>query len=111
MITLPYPAAILNPNKKTHWAKKWKAQKAQKDYAYLAAKAAGIPPQQDVYHLEITFYPPDKRRRDMDNALASCKGAFDGIALAWGVDDSKFRYAQKWGEDVKGGKIIIKLSS
>jgi len=34
-----------------------------------------------------TFYPPDKRRRDFDNQIASFKAGFDGIADVIGVDD------------------------
>ena len=36
----------------------------------------------------ITFYCPDRRRRDIDNLLASLKPSLDGIAQATGIDDS-----------------------
>lgn len=108
-IELQWPNKILNPNNKRHWATEYKARKKQKNDAFFLAKSQPIPALQDSYQIEITFYPPDNRRRDEDNAIASLKGAIDGIALAWGVDDSKFRYTQKWAEKVKGGKITFRL--
>lgn len=63
------------------------------------------------YLLEITFHPPDKRRRDRDNNLASIKSAIDGIALALEIDDSNFDYgAVKKGEPIKGGKIVVRIA-
>ena len=58
---------------------------------------------------KFTFHPPDKRKRDVDNVIASLKALIDGLADAWGIDDSEFliTYPRKFAEPVKGGKIII----
>ncbi len=108
-IILPYPSPVLNPNNKSHWRKKWRAQQEQKKIAGWMTMAANKPPEKDIYLLEVCFFPPDNRRRDEDNALASMKHAFDGIAEVWGVDDCRFRYLPKWYSKVKDGKVIIKL--
>lgn len=39
--------------------------------------------------------------------LASIKAGLDGIAQAWGVDDSRFRLTLQIGEVVKNGTIRI----
>ncbi len=58
--------------------------------------------------LEITFHPPDERRRDLDNCLASIKLGLDGIAEALGIDDRHFHpITIDWGEVVKGGRVDI----
>lgn len=40
--------------------------------------------------LRLTFFAPDKRKRDLDNLLAAMKPSLDGMAQALGVDDSLF---------------------
>lgn len=41
--------------------------------------------------LRLTFFAPNKIRRDLDNLLAAMKPSLDGMAQALGVDDSLFR--------------------
>ena len=42
-------------------------------------------------HLEITFVANDKRRRDLDNLIASCKAWIDALVGTVIVDDSADR--------------------
>ena len=51
--------------------------------------------------LDITFHPPDNRRRDLDNMLASIKSGLDGISDALGVDDSTWTLTIRRGETCK----------
>ena len=105
MIELPYPPSILNPNVKAHWSKKSKAFKKYKSDCCALANSM-----EPTKQFKITFHPPDKRRRDRDNIIGAFKAGQDGLALAWGVDDSEFEitYA-KLGEPVKYGKVAIEL--
>lgn len=58
----------------------------------------------------MDFLPPDRRRRDMDNLLASCKGLLDGIADALGVDDSRFAITLALtSEPVKFGGVRVTI--
>ena len=110
-IELPWYNPKLNPNKRPHWAVKAKLKKKQRADAYYIAKAAGNPPVYDMYNLKITFHPPGDYGYDIDNSIASIKGAIDGIADAWGVNDKNFRYdGSDFGEVVENGKIIIEIS-
>ena len=61
-------------------------------------------------HLHITFCPPDKRRRDLDNMLASFKQGIDAIAETMGVDDYGFGFTIVRGQPVKGGIVRVTIT-
>lgn len=55
----------------------------------------------------IKLYPPDRRKRDLDNYLKSLLDSLTGIAY---VDDSQINCLAISREDVvKGGKVEIKI--
>jgi crossover junction endodeoxyribonuclease RusA len=58
-------------------------------------------------NIAIEFCPPDYRRRDRDNLIASMKAATDGLADALGIDDSKFITSYRMGQPVKGGAVLV----
>lgn len=96
LIKLPFPDSRLNPNQKNgkHWSSTHAAKKAAFEYAYYATREAmayenlkGIP-----LVLELVFVQPDRRKRDLDNLLASAKSQIDGICKALGIDDSVFEH-------------------
>ena len=58
--------------------------------------------------VSLTFVPPDRRRRDLDNLLASMKSGLDGLADAMGIDDSHWKLAIEMSpETVKGGAVLV----
>jgi crossover junction endodeoxyribonuclease RusA len=87
---LPWPSKDLSPNARVHWSKKSKAAKAYRAACHILCRASGIKAPAGRLLVALEFIPPDKRRRDLDNLLASTKNALDGIADALGVDDSRF---------------------
>lgn len=115
IVILPWPPAALSPNARGHWAMKHTAFKKAKSDAYWSALEAlgprgarrltqtigGIP-------VRVTLSPPDARRRDADNILASCKAYLDGIAQAVGLDDRRFNPITVLRDaPVKGGAIAF----
>lgn len=93
-LELPWPNTDLNPNRRTHWAKLARLKKKARADAHTAGLGARLNRQmwgEGRIPLAISFYPPDKRRRDLDNLIASMKAAQDGLADAMGVDDSQFQ--------------------
>lgn len=97
-IVLPYTPSKLNPNRSksltsVEYAREFKRYKRQ---AFLLTKEAlrgkGVPDCSGLEKLPLylTFFPPDKRKRDDDNMVASFKAGRDGIAQALGVDDNLF---------------------
>lgn len=108
---LPWPPGPLWPNRQGHWAKTYKARKAYKDavaWICLGNKVAF----KGAYGViaRITFHPPDRRKRDMDNMLAAIKSGIDAVATYTGIDDSAWRMNIRRGEPVKGGRVVIELT-
>lgn len=100
-LTLPLPAKPLHPNARVHWRPKADAVRAAREFAKVRALEAvrgngevrplPQPPRWRTANAQVTFYAPDRRRRDRDGVLTSLKAAFDGIADAGViVDDSGF---------------------
>jgi len=109
MIELPWFPKACSPNhrSRSHWPRTNAMKKTRHD-GFWAAQNAGRPVE-PVSAVLLTFYPPTAHDRDRDNLLASCKGYLDGIAQAWGINDSQFDPRVQIGEPVKGGKIVVTL--
>lgn len=110
-LTLPFPDKHLNPNSRIHWRRKSRLVKVARHAAWGAmlevfGASPHLPPGARIA-LGMTFCPPDFRRRDLDNLVASMKAATDGIADALGVDDSRFIPSYSIGEPVKGGAVHV----
>lgn len=103
MIEFPYPPKILSPNEKS-WKKKIRPRKDyRKTCGWIAKKS------RPFIKFKVHIHPPDKRNRDVDNAIGSCKSLIDGLQDAWGIDDNNFiiDWPKEFSEPVKGGKITI----
>lgn len=111
-LTLTWPDSGLSPNARLHWSRKARKVKAARTAAWGAVleladcRAVTVTGKVGV---TVTFCPPDGRRRDLDNLIASMKAANDGIADALGVDDSRFVSTYSMGEVVKGGAVHVVL--
>jgi len=90
-ITLPIPSRSLWPNTCCHWHHKAKVTKKHRWRAHMLARVALNAKPRKFSGYTLAFHYPDKRRRDDDNAAASCKAYRDGIADALGVDDNTLR--------------------
>lgn len=108
MIILPWPNRVLHPNARSHWAAKAKAAKAYRKAAGWLTKASGDTVDgMGAVDLHITFYPPNKRKHDLDGCLSAIKAGIDGVADALKVDDSRFTIRIEKGEIIKGGEVRI----
>ena len=111
-IALPWPAKVLSPNARPHWAAK---ARAVKEARMLAGWMVRTAVQQRAknwprVNVAITFCPPNKRRRDLDNIIASFKAGSDGIADGLGIDDSLFSCTYSLGAPVGDGAVFVVLS-
>ena len=108
-VRLPWPPKELSPNARVHWARKaGVSQKYRQDACVLTLceKKRHI----EAACLHLTFCPPDRRRRDLDNMLASIKAGIDGIADAIQVDDQYFTLTLERGEPTKGGEVVAVIT-
>ena len=107
----PWPHKDLSPNARVDRWTKAKRVKAYRTGAAWEAKAAGVQKLcAPAAHLRITFCPPDARRRDLDNMLASIKPALDGLSDVLGVDDSRWSLTIERGPIVARGRVRITIS-
>jgi crossover junction endodeoxyribonuclease RusA len=113
IVALDWPNPKLAPNRSTgkHWgglaAIKSKAHTDAYHLAKIAQNGNLFNPEKD-YPLSIIFVMPDKRRRDLDNLLASMKHSLDGIAKAIGVDDKRFKpILIDWEYGAKPGAVLV----
>lgn len=111
-LQLPYPDPALSPNaSKRHWRAKQPAKQTAKTYGYYQAfpfrsMFAGV----DVLQMSLTIYPPNKKRRDLDNVYASMKSILDGICDGLEIDDSQIhKVTLEWGAVMKSGAIELAL--
>lgn len=110
-IFLPWPDRKLSPNAREHWSSVAKVKKRAKHDACYATMDAGLRNiDAEAITVRVSFYPPDRRPRDIDNCLASMKAAFDGIAQAIGIDDSKWKIEiNPRGPVEKHGMVKVEL--
>ena len=89
------PPRELSPNARLHWAKLRAARAEAKDEltALLIDQGCRQDPLWQKARLKLTFMAADKRRRDLDNLIASCKAWIDALTGTNGVivDDAHDR--------------------
>lgn len=93
IVKLIWPPSTLNPNARVHWSRRSRDTKSYRTYA--KAQSRGLTAPEGPILFAMTFYPPNRRRRDDDGMVASMKAARDGIADALGIDDNRFRSTHK----------------
>jgi crossover junction endodeoxyribonuclease RusA len=109
-LILPWPPRALSPNARTHWRKKAPIAKAYKEACWALTLESGlVAPEDGKIALWLDFYPPDRRARDDDNMIASFKHGRDGVALALGIDDKRFR-CFPFVRDEIGGYIKLRIT-
>jgi crossover junction endodeoxyribonuclease RusA len=114
-INLPFPDPRLNPNasKGQHWAATSKLRKIARETAFVLTRQSGAPyisGNKADFEMVITFFQPDKRKRDRDNLLSAAKPQLDGVADAIGIDDSQFNpvtIKREYG--VKPGLMLVEI--
>lgn len=102
-LTMPWPPKLCSPNARVHWARKMRAQRSLKEAWFFQAKEQGAQQlKADRLEISLVFHCPDRRARDIDNMLSSCKSGLDGLALALGVDDSRWDIKISRAETIGG---------
>lgn len=112
-ITLPWPPRQLSPNARhAHWSTLARAKRRYRSTCAVLAHFQGArtidAPELSV---SLTFCPPDRRARDMDNCIASLKSGLDGLADILGVDDSRWTLVVSMGEPTTGGAVLVEVSA
>jgi crossover junction endodeoxyribonuclease RusA len=91
-ITLPLPPKALHPNGRTHHYAKARAVKKYRQMALVMALSilpAGHKPRHRMATAIAHWYAPTNNLPDGDNANASLKAAYDGIADSGYLDNDR----------------------
>lgn len=109
-LILPWPPKVLSPNARAHWTRKSAAAKSYRMQCRILTLQQRLVAPEGRVMLQLEFCPPDRRRRDDDNCLASFKSGRDGVADALGIDDSRFVTTISMGEPwIKGGAVVVRI--
>jgi hypothetical protein len=117
VVRLLWPHPGLSPNSRLHRIAFAGVKRLAKANASACALAdiglAGRVELRGASALDVTmtFHPPDNRKRDDDNLIASMKAARDGIAATIGVDDGKWRVSYRMAEPVEHGCVLVALAA
>ena len=110
-LVLPWPPKELNPNARTHFKRLAAVKKTYREACAMTAKEQGaMKIDAKSVHVSFMFFPPDKRRRDLDNMLASCKALCDSLADVIGVDDYHWSLSLK-RSDIVGGMVAVRIEA
>lgn len=108
-VTLPWPPKQLSPNARVHWAVLSSAKKKYRAACFYLTKEAKLTaPADGQVSVEITFHPPCRRPRDMDNMLASIKAGLDGLADAMKTNDKRFELTLRVSDEI-GGYVKVNV--
>jgi crossover junction endodeoxyribonuclease RusA len=115
--TLALPAGLppLSPNLRLHWSVQRARARDIKQAAWALALHHKVP-RLDRIAVHVTYHPPDRRRRDLDNVPpAMAKHAIDGIVAAGCIPDDAPPYvasiAYAIGSVVKGGQLVLTITA
>lgn len=112
-LTLPFPPSVNGYWRSTSQGMKISASGRSFRINAFAAVMEQIKraPQPITVGVEVTviLYPPDKRRRDLDNYQ---KALFDSLTHAriWADDSQIKRFTVEWGMLTKGGKVEVTIT-
>lgn len=109
-ITLPWPPSV------NHYWRTWRGRmlisrqgRAYREQVGAILKAAGMTPQAGPLAVHVELYPPDRRKRDVDNTFKAI-----GDSLQHGgafQDDSQIVWLLlEKAEGVAGGKVIVRIA-
>lgn len=116
--TLPWPPSVNNYFIETYSKKHKRVLKFVgeagtrfRKNVLAAVLSAGSPPRlRGHLRLEGAFYPPDSRKRDLDNVLKSLLDAMQEAGV-YGDDCQVREIDIRFGPVVKDGKAVIKVST
>lgn len=109
-IELPFPAKILWPNGRGHWAAKARAVRSARDWAaWQVVGGYRKNPHWKSAKLHWVIHPKTAHPIDDDAPPYALKSYRDGIADALGIDDKNFRATYEFGPPVKGGAVIVTI--
>ena len=112
VFNVPWPDPRLSSNKRIDRRALTSVRQTAREIGFYAVKEAEIKLDDFPIELMLVFFPPDARRRDLDNLYTSFKPTQDGIFEALNLDDSLIRRViLQWGPVKDIGSVNVFLNS
>lgn len=95
-LVLPLPPRELSPNARVHWIVRAKANRAAKEAVHalsLQQRPRGKPLARAT--VSVTFWVPDRRRRDKGNLIGAAKAYLDGLKDAGVIQDDAWQFIEE----------------
>lgn len=106
----PFPDSRLSPNARIDRRALFHVKRDAKEIAYFITRESNVVVLDTDLQLTLTFYPPDRRKRDLDNLYASFKAYQDGMFASLGVDDCKIeRVILERGNVIPNGQVFVDI--
>lgn len=110
VLVFSWPDSKLSPNNRKDLRALTSARHTAKEEAFYLVRGAELSVGSAGLELTLTFYPPDRRRRDLDNLYSTFKAYQDGMFEALGVDDSIIeRVILQRGNVIPGGQVFVNI--
>jgi len=81
-LPLSYDRPPLTANQRLHWSHRSKVTAAICDEIVLRVRSMHIPRLAGRPRVTLYYFPPDNRRRDVDNLVPTSKACVDGLRYA-----------------------------
>lgn len=96
-----------------HWSTRQKKLEHAAALVWVEARAAGLKAVPGKVHVHVHFVFPEKRRRDVDNLTARCKGVLDGLKRGFIDDDSMDVMTLEVSAEVERGRkaLVVTLEA
>lgn len=90
VVDVPRPPMTANQQRAWHWSQQRDAKVVAESLVRVNAKRANLPKLLPPSHVSVTWFAPDKRRRDSDSLGPFVKAALDSLVTygAWPDDHS-----------------------
>lgn len=94
VLTVPIsrPPMSANEARSWHWAKQRRAKVVAESLVGMAACKANLPKNLPPSHVQVIWYPPDRRRRDPDGLSCFLKASLDSLVKYGAFQDDSSEY-------------------
>lgn len=92
VLELPWSTVPLSLNQRLHWAQKAKKTRAVRSDVGWLLRQQRVPVLRWPVFVELAYQPPDNRRRDRDNLVATFKPCVDALVELGLIPDDSADY-------------------
>lgn len=112
VLTVPVvrPPMSANEARSWHWSRQREAKRQAEVLVFASAKNANLPKNMPPSHVQVIWFPPDRRRRDPDGLSCFLKASLDALVKYGAFQDDSSEYILSTGTRiVRDGPARIEI--